>query len=98
MSHTALKVPGMNASPRRHDITIRVANESSSHPDPAAFAAAADRAAAARDASVVSAHTADEIICVVSVPAASGAEAVSAAVAVVADALRAGIRVPSPSQ
>ena len=65
----------MNVSPRRHDITIRVAKESGSHPDPATFAAAADRAAAARDASVVSAHTADEIICLVSAPAASGAEA-----------------------
>ena len=98
MSHIALKVPGMNVSPRRHDITIWVAKESGSHPDPATFAAAAGRAATARDASAVSAHTADEISCVVSVAAASGAGAVSVALAVVADALRAGIRVPSPSR
>jgi hypothetical protein len=36
------------------------------------FAAAASQAAAGRDASILSAHTAEEIICVVSVPAATG--------------------------
>ena len=58
----------MTEAPRRHDITIRVAKEAGRHTDPAAFAAAASQAAADRDASIVSAHTAAEIICVVSVP------------------------------
>ena len=55
--------------PRRHDITIRVAKEAGRHADPAAFAAAAGHAAAGRDASILSAHTAEEIICVVTVAA-----------------------------
>ena len=57
----------MNEPPRRHDVTIRVAKEAGRHTDPAAFAAAASQAAAGRDASILSAHTAEEIICVVSV-------------------------------
>jgi len=57
----------MNEPPRRSDITIRVAKEAGRHTDPAAFAAAASQAAAGRDASILSAHTAEEIICVVSV-------------------------------
>ena len=65
----------MNKPPGRHDITIRVAKQAGRHPDPAAFAAAASQAAAGRDASILSAHTAEEIICVVSVPAATGAHA-----------------------
>ena len=98
MSDTAPTVPDMNEPPRRHDITIRVATEPGSHPDPAAFAITASQAAAARDASILSAHTAEEIICVVSVPAATGPEAAAIALAVVADALRAGQAVPSPSR
>ena len=50
------------------------------------------------EASFVSAHTAEEIVCVVSVPAASGPGAAVVALAVVAAALRAGDRVPSPSR
>ena len=98
MSHTTFTVPHMNEPPRRHDITIRVAKEAGRHTDPAAFAAAASRAAAGRDASILSAHTAEEIICVVSVPAATGPQAVAVALAVVADALRAGDPLPSPSR
>jgi hypothetical protein len=92
----------MNEPPRRHDITIRVAKDAGRHTDPAAFAAAASQAAAGRDASILSAHTAEEIICVVSVAAATGPHAVAlalaVALAVVADALRAGDPQPSPSQ
>ena len=87
MSYTTLTVPLMHEPPRRHDITIRVAKEAGRHTDPAAFAAAASRAAAGRDASIVSAHTADEIICVVTVPAATGPQAVAVALAIVAEAL-----------
>ena len=88
----------MNEPPRRHDITIRVAKESDRHTDPAAFAAAASRAAAGRDASILSAHTAEEIICVVTVPAATAAQAAAVALAVVADALSAGDPQLSPSR
>jgi hypothetical protein len=73
MSYTTLTVPHMHEPPRRHD--IRVAKEGGRHTDPATFAAAASQAAAGRDASIVSAHTADGIICVVSVPAATGPQA-----------------------
>ena len=95
MSHTAFTVPLMNEPPRRHDITIRVAKETGCHTDPAAFAAAASQSAAGRDASILSAHTAEEIICVVSVAATTGPHAVAVALAVVADALRAGQLSPS---
>lgn len=88
----------MNEPPRRHDITIRVAREAGRHTDPAAFAAAAGQAAAGRDASILSAHTAEEIICVASVPAATGPQAVAIALSVVADTLRAGDPLPSPSR
>jgi hypothetical protein len=98
MSHTTFTVPHMNEPPSRHDITIRVAKEADRHTDPAAFAAAASRDAADRHASILSARTADEIICVVSVPAATGPQAVAVALAVVADALRAEDPAPSPSR
>src|SRR6266702_1780605 len=46
------------------DVTVRVAKDDGRPPDPATFAAAASKAASSRNASVVSAHTAEEIICV----------------------------------
>jgi hypothetical protein len=98
MSDTTLTVPGMNEPPRRHDITIRVATEAGRQPDPAAFAVRASQAAAVRNASILSAHTAEEIICVVSVLAVTGGEASAIALAVVADALRAGDLLLSPSR
>jgi len=99
MSYTALTVLSMYEPPRRHEITIRVPAEPDSHPDPAAFAVAASQAAAARDANILSAHTAEEIICVVSVHAATGPEAAAVALAIVADALKAARTVaPSPSR
>ena len=88
----------MDELPRRHDITIRVAKEVGHHPDPAAFAIAASRAAVGRNASVVSAHTATEIICVVSVPAAGRPDAVAVALAVVADALKDAEPASAPGQ
>ena len=51
-----------------------------------------------RDASILSAHTAEEIICVVSVPAVTGVQAVAVALAVVADALSAGDPQLSPNR
>ena len=88
----------MNEPPRRHDVTIRVAKEAGHRTDPAAFATAARRAAACRNASILSAHTAEEIIRVVSVPASGAQDAVAVALAVVADALKTGDPVPSPSR
>ena len=91
-------VPGMDKPPSRYDVTIRVAKDDGHSPDPATFAAAASTAASSRNASVVSAPTAEEVICVVCVAAPGRPAAVAAALAVVADALRAGDLVPSPSR
>jgi hypothetical protein len=88
----------MNETSSRYDVTVRVANNDGHQPDPAAFAIAANRAAASRNASVVSAHTAGEIICVVGVHAPGQPSAVAVALAVVAAALRAGHPAPSPSR
>jgi hypothetical protein len=97
MSHLRLTVPGMNKPPGRYDVTVRVARDGHL-PDPAAFAVAASRAASSRNASVVSAHTAGEIICVVCVAAPGRPSAVAVALAVVAGALKAEDLVPSPSR
>ena len=77
---------------------VRVAKDDGHSPDPATFAAAASTAASSRDASIVSAHTAEEVICVVCVAAPDRPAAVAVAPAVVADALRAGDPVRSPSR
>ena len=98
MSLTALMVPGMNKPPSRYDVTIRIARQDGHQPGPAAFAVAASQAASSRNASVVSAHTAEEIICVVSVAAPDRPSGVAVALAVVAGALMAEGRVSSPSQ
>jgi hypothetical protein len=98
MSYITLTVPGMNEPPSRYDITVRVASDHGHQPDPAAFAAAASQAASGRNARVVSAHTAGQIICAVSVAAPGRPSAVAIALAVVADALRAANPVPSPSR
>ena len=88
----------MDKPPSRYDVTVRVAKDDDQPPDPATFAAAASKAAASRDASIVSAHTAEEVICVVCVAAPGRSAAVAVALAVVADALRAGDLVQSPSR
>lgn len=56
MSYITLTVTIMNEPPKQFDITIRVAHEAACPPDPAAFAVAANRVAAAWEASFVSAH------------------------------------------
>ena len=97
MSHP-LTVQGMNKPPSRYDVTVRVARDDGHLlPDPAAFVVAASRAASGMNASVVSAHTAEEIICVVSVAAPGRPSAVVVALAVVAGALKAEDPVRSPS-
>jgi hypothetical protein len=64
-------------------------------PDPATFAAAASRAAPGMNASVLSAHTAGEVICGA---APDRPSAVAVALAVIANALKAEDLVPSPSR
>ena len=86
----------MDKPPSRYDVTVRVGKDDGHQPDPAAFAAVASQAASSRNASVVSAHTAEEIIWVVSVAAPDRPAAVAVALAVVAYTLRAEDPVPSP--
>jgi len=76
MSDTGLTVPDMTELPRRYDVTITVDRDGGDHPDPAGFAVAAGQAASARAASIVSAHTASQIISIVTVLAADEPAAV----------------------
>ena len=73
--------------PRRYDVTVTVDRDGGYSPDPAEFAIAAERAASARAASIVSAHTASQILSIVTVLAADQSAAVAVALAVVSDAL-----------
>jgi hypothetical protein len=98
MSLTSLTVPVIYETPSRYNITGRVAATDGQQPDPAAFAIAASQAASAKNATVITAHTAREIICVISVAAPDCASAVAVALAVVAAAVKAGGRVGSPSR
>ena len=89
----------MDNPPGRYDVTVRVdRDDGHSLPDPAAFAVAASRAASSINASVISAHTAEEIIGVVGVAAPERLSAVAVALAVVAGALKAEDPVRSPSR
>jgi hypothetical protein len=88
MSDTGLTVPGMTELPRRYHVTITVDRDGGDHPDPAEFAVAAQQAASARAASIVSAHTASQIISIVTVLAADRPAAVAVALAVVSDGLK----------
>ena len=87
----------MDKPPNRYDVTVRVAKDDDQPADPAAFAVAVNKAASSWNASVVSAHMAQEVICVISVAAPDRPAAVAVALAVVADALRAEDPVWSPS-
>jgi hypothetical protein len=98
MSLTALTVQSMNEPPSRYDVTVRVAHDIGHQPNPAAFAVAATQAASSRNASVMSVHTAGEIICVVSVHAPDRPSAVVVALAVVAEAVKSDDRVRSSSR
>jgi hypothetical protein len=99
MSPITPTVPDMDKPSGRYDVTVRVdGDDGHSLPDPAAFAVAAGWAASSLNASVVSAHTAEEIICVVGVTAPDRPSAVAVALAVVAGALKAEDLVRSPSR
>jgi hypothetical protein len=79
----------MYEPPSRYNVTVTVAlDEDGRLPDPVTFAVAADEAAWRRSASIVSAHTADKIISIVTVSAPDRFAAVAVARAVVSDALR----------
>ena len=71
-----------------YDVTVTVNRDGGRFPDPSEFAVAAEQAASIRAASTMSAHTAEEIISVVTVPAASRPAAVAVVLAVVSEALR----------
>ena len=88
MSETGLTVPGMAELPRSYDVTITVDSGGDRPRNPAEFAVAAERAASARAASVVSVHTADQIITIVTVLAVDQPAALAVALAVVSEALK----------
>ena len=90
MSDTGLTVSCMTELPRRYDVTITVDRDGGHLPNPAAFAVAAGQAAPAKAASMVSAHTAGQIISVVTLQAAGQPAVV--AVAVVSEALTSAIQ------
>jgi hypothetical protein len=81
-------VSGMTEPPIRYDVTVTVATDGGRGPDPSGFAVAAGQAAAGRNASVVTAHTWDKIISVVTVQAPDRSSAAAVALAVVSEALR----------
>jgi hypothetical protein len=81
-------VPGITERLRRHDVTITVDRHGGDHPNLAEFAAAAEQVTSTRAASIVSAHTASQIISTVTVLAADQPAAVAVALAVVSDALK----------
>jgi hypothetical protein len=87
MPDTGLTVSGMNEPPSRYHITVTVARDVGYLPDPAEFAVAAEKAASSRNASIMSAHTASQIVSIVTVLAADQPVAVAVGLAVVADAL-----------
>ena len=78
----------MTEPPRRYDVTITVDQDDGHCINPAEFAVAARQAASARAASIVSAHTAGQIVSIVTVLAADQPTAVAVALAVVSDALK----------
>jgi hypothetical protein len=80
-------MPSMYELPGRYDVIIKVASDGGQLPDEVAFAAAADQAASRRSASIVSVHTDDTIISVVTVHAPGWYAARAVARAVVSDAL-----------
>ena len=60
MSDTGFTVPGMTEPPRRYDVTITVDRGGGHPPNPAEFAVAAEQAASARAASIVTVLAADQ--------------------------------------
>jgi len=88
MSDTGLTVSGMTEPPISYDVTVTVATDGGCGPDPAEFAVAAGQAAASRNATVMTAHTWEKTISVVTAQAPDRSSAVAVALAVVSEALR----------
>jgi len=79
----------MSEPPSRYTVIVTVARDGGGRrPDPVTFAVAADEAAWRRSASMVSTHTADRIIGIITVYAPDRHAAVAVARAVALDALR----------
>ena len=70
----------MTDSSSRYNVTITVDRDGGDYLNPAVFAVAAERAASARTASVMSAHTAEKIISIVTVQAVDRPAAIALAV------------------
>jgi len=87
-SDIGLMVPGMYGPPSRYNVTVTVSGDDGQLPDLISFAVAADEAAWRRSASIVSAHTSDRIISIVTVQAPDRYAADAIARAVVSDALK----------
>jgi hypothetical protein len=68
--------------------TLLLVRDGGHLPNPGEFATAAEQAASARAASIVSAHTASQIISIVTVLAVDQSAAVAVALAVVSEALK----------
>ena len=79
----------MNEPPIRYDVTVTVTRDGGYLPDPA------EQAASSRAASVVSAHTAGQIISVVTVETSDRSAAVAVALVVVSEALKRPAASPS---
>lgn len=78
----------MYEPPSRYNVIVTVSDDDSQLPDPISFAVAAGEAAWRRSASIVSAHTSDRIISIVTVHAPDRYAAEVVARAVVSDALK----------
>ncbi len=76
----------MNEPLTRYNVTVTARCDGGYLPDPAAFTAAAERAAWRRSASIISAHLADKVISLVTVTAPDRYAAMTVAQAVVSDA------------
>jgi hypothetical protein len=85
----------MTESPDCYEITVTVDRDNDHLPNPAEFAVAGEQAASARSVSIMSAHTAEKIISIVTVQAADRPAAVAIALAVVSEALRRPAALPS---
>jgi hypothetical protein len=81
-------VPDMHELPSRYNVTVTISGHDGQLPDLISFAQAADEAAWRRSASIVSAHTNDRIISIVTVHAPDPYAAEAVARAVVSDALK----------
>ncbi len=88
MSDTGLTASGMTEPPSRYDITVTVSRDGGTLPGPAEFAVAAEQAASSRAATVMTEHTAEQIISIVTVQTTDRPTAVAVALAVVSEAPR----------